>query len=499
MRKLLTAVILLMALCVAPVFAAEDTASDTASGQNEGYYIDVYSGDELTKILKRDPGANGPVTVRLGEPQGPYNSRIIVPENVTLDLNGQTVTGYVTLSGSGASIKNGTMDGAGIQIAGPDPVGNISGLRIVNAPSTAIYINSGSVVGNIFDNTIEGGGSYGIYLHDRATSGDITGNTIRNMADHAIRLSGQSGNTDRGCTAGDITDNTITNCKGSGISLYYGSECGVISRNTLTKIGGAHNDKGDYGIIVSAGGPYESSAKEITHNSLDTVTSAGIVVFSGPDKDTTGKWQDNGHVKGDIAYNTVKNCPTKRIANRTRAAIYVDNHARVYGSIHHNTVDKCIDNGISVISYAVAADISNNKISRVGTYGILAGNKGRIGRVSKNTITMNRQKDGMAILANTGSPISEISGNSIKGKYHTGIRIKTPKVKVTIKGNTLKTSNPKKKWSVGIACEKAKKLNITKNRITGNKTAPGIYLNKCTGKVKGNVFKKCSHGVYKAR
>ena len=109
-----------MALCVAPVFAAEDTANDTASGQNEGYYIDVYSGDELTKILKRDPGANGPVTVRLGEPQGPYNSRIIVPENVTLDLNGQTVTGYVTLSGSGASIKNGTMDGAGIQIAGAD-------------------------------------------------------------------------------------------------------------------------------------------------------------------------------------------------------------------------------------------------------------------------------------------------------------------------------------------------------------------------------------------
>ncbi len=601
MRKLMISLVLLTALCFTPVFASE---GDTA-GADAGNVIDVYSSGELAKVLSSDIAANGPVTVRLNEPKDPYDSEIVLPENVSLDLNGQTVTKNVIIKGNGVSVKNGTIKGGGIDIKAVDSDGSISGVTIENTSGAAAILMNGSggalAIGDITNNTITNPGQHGLYFHSKAvcgnitgnsisgckgtenfaiimhssvTCGNISGNTITNCADHAIRLMGKSSGGNLGCSIGDITDNVITNCKGTAIALYYGTHCGVISGNKLSNIGGAHNDKGDYGITVNAGCEYKSYAKEITNNELTGITSAGIVVFSGPDGDKTGKWKDNAYIEGDIAGNVVKDCPNKRIKNRVRAAIYVDNHARVFGDIHDNTVDTSGDDGISVISYASVGSIYNNTISNVKvcglaakesstingdvynnqvtnskeqgfminnksnvkgaiydntftnlgingifvtnsakagivrgntitkakTYGIIAGNKGKISQVVNNNIVMNNPKAGMGIICNAPKClIGKIAGNTITGKYHTGIRVKSPTGKVTITGNTLKTSNPKGKQSTGISCEKAKKLVITKNKITGNKTKPGIYLLKCKGTVKSNTIKNCSHKVYKAK
>lgn len=511
---------------------------------------------------------------------------------------------YVSSSGSLGEIYGNTISSSGsysIHIYQGTVTGNISGNIITDSGSVAIQNNRGLVSGSIEGNLIEGcdAGSYGainlnggaevtagiigneiknpsgmgIRLYSTSVCGDIDSNIITGSGDHAIQLTGSSSaSSNDGCTAEDIINNTISSCRGHGISVYQGSHCGRISGNTLSNIGGAHNSAGDYGIIVSSRTPYKTYASEITHNVIDRVTSSGIVVFSGPDKDTTGKWQDIGCITGDIAYNTVKNAPYKNISNKVRSSIYIDNHARVYGDIHDNVVQNSIFDGISVISYSYVRSIYKNKIigakicglavkdsavvtgniygntitsakeqgvlvnnkaavrgsiysntisgagingifvansARVniidrnsivkpGKYGVIAGNKGSITQISNNSIVVNSMKSGMGILSNTKCLISKITGNKITGKYQTGIRIKSPTGKVTIKNNTLKNSNKKGKRSTGISCEKAKKLTVTGNKITGNKTATGIYLKKCKGSVKKNSIKKCSSKISKS-
>lgn len=535
------------------------------------------SAEELQEIISTDD----PGIVRFessSEASLDISSRISIKrDNLVIDLNGGTVNSSVnyvfSIQASDVSITNGTINNGGIRVVGDDGSGSLKNLTINNAPEHGIYVNSGGSIGDIVGNTISNPTGIGIRLYSKSKCGSIVSNDISETGDHAIQLIGDSSSsTNDGCVAGDIIYNTITDCSGHGISIYQGSHCGRISYNKLSNIGGAHSKEGDYGIAISSRCQFESYAEEITHNEIDTVTSAGISVYSGPDSDTSGKWQDNGHINGDIAYNMVRNAPSKNTANRTRASIYVDNHARVYGDIHDNVVENSFYDGISVISHsyvhsiysntvtkakicglavkdssvvsggiykntvnsageqglminnksdvrgtiykntiskpgvngifvtngAKANIIRNNTISKAGTYGIIAGKRGKITQVSKNTIVMNNAKAGMGILCNSPKClISKISGNKITGKYHTGIRIKSPAGKVIIKANILKTSSPNGRRSTGISCEKAKKLNITGNKITGNKTAPGIYMVKCKGTVKSNTIKRCSKKIAK--
>ena len=613
---------LIILCCVSPgVYAADGAGSDNA--------ITVSSIEELQKVLTLD----NPGTIRFDSSvSDPVASgRItITANNVTLDLGGHTFSSssekyLFDIQGSNVSLINGTINNGGVQITGDDSTGELKGLTINNAPAYGIYVYRTGKIGNITGNTInssnnvsvniQGGlvsgsidnntisgckaGSTGaLYLYGGAeVGGGITGNTIKNASgmgirlfsgshsgdissnvisgagDSAIKLDGdKSSSSNDGCSAGDIINNRITGCKGSGIAVYNGSSCGRISGNYLENIGGAHNDKGDYGITVNSGCRHKSFAAEITNNEIINVTSAGIVVFSGPDGKVSHEWQDNGYIQGDIAYNTVKNAPSLKIANRTRASIYVDNHARVYGDIHDNIVENSVYDGISIISYssvhsiyrnsvtgakicgiaikdssAVSGDIFENTVSaakeqgvminnksvvkgtvygnailspgingifvtngakaniirgntinKAGTYGVIAGNKGRINQVVSNIIVVNNAKAGMGIICNSPKClISKISSNRISGKYHTGIRVKSPAGKVTIKSNILKTSSPKGKRSTGISCEKATKLTVTGNKIAGNKTAPGILLIKCKGSVKSNSIKKCSIKIAK--
>ncbi|MBR3124369.1 MAG: right-handed parallel beta-helix repeat-containing protein [Mogibacterium sp.] len=612
---------LIILCCMSPdVYAADAAGSDNA--------VTVSSIEELQKVLTLE----NPGTIRFDSSvSDPIASgRVtITANNATIDLGGRTFNSsekyLFDIQGSNVSLINGTINNGGVQVTGDDSTGEIKGLTINNAPvygiyvfktgkignitgntinssdnvsinvqsgyvsgaisgntingcksgtTGALYLYGGAVVGGgITDNTISNASGMGIRLFSASRCGDIRSNVISGAGDSAIKLDGdKSSSSNDGCSAGDIISNRITNCKGSGIAVYNGSGCGRISGNYLENIGGAHNDKGDYGITVNSGCKHKSFAAEITNNEIINVTSAGIVVFSGPDGKVSHDWQDNGYIQGDIAFNTVKNAPSLKIANRTRASIYVDNHARVYGDIHDNIVENSVYDGISVISYSsvhsiyrnsvtgakicgiavkdsssVSGDIfentvsgakeqgvmvnnnsvvkgivygntilnpgingifvtngakaniiRGNTISKAGTYGVIAGNKGKINQVISNTITVNNAKAGMGIICNSPKClIAKISGNKISGKYHTGIRIKSPTGKVTIKANVLKTSSPKGRRSTGISCEKAKKITVTGNKITGNKTAPGILLIKCKGTVKSNTIKKCSTKIAK--
>ena len=500
MRKIFLAALVFAVMCAAPVFADTDT---TGSEANENI-IPAASAEQLLEILKGGPGANGPVTVRLEEGVTVENY-IDVPQNVTLDLNGQTVNGGVSLEGDGASVINGIINEGEVSVMTEDPTGTISNMTINDAPSEAIYICSGSI-------------------------GDIKDNTINNSGYHGIRL-------EKDASAGDITGNTLTGCKGDGISVYFGSHCGAISYNTLTNTGGHDTGgNGDFAITVNGSDSQKSYAEEITHNEIDGITYAGIVVYGGSKKSGSGC---GGELAGDIAYNTVKNAATYTKNKECEAAIYVDSHAVVKGDIHDNIVEASRDDGISVIIYSsvrsifnntvkgsyhagigvknysnVTGNISGNKVisskedgifinssskvkglissntitkakgngifvsnsaranivkkntvTNAGLYAVIAGGKGRINQVTGNTLSVNNARKGLVILCNKKCLITKITGNKITGKFNAGIRIISPAGKVTVKSNKITSSNPKGKRSVGISTTSAKK----KVKISGNK------------------------------
>lgn len=508
MRKFIISILVFTILCVVPAFADAETPSGDDTDEN---VIMVTSAETLQDTLGTDPGADGPITVRLAEGIV-IDDNVSIPLNVTLDLNGQTINGNVVLADNGASVINGTVNYGGISVRVDDPSGTISNVTINKAPGTAIYIRYGSI-------------------------GDISGNTILDSSDHAIRLDGGA--------AGDITDNILTNCKGHGISLYRGSHCGVISGNRLTGIGGARNTTtGDFAITINGNASEKSYAKEITHNEINGVTYAGIVVYGG--SKISGA-SCGGELTGDIAYNTVKNAATYTKNKQCEAAIYVDSHATVRGDIHDNIVERSRDDGISVIIYSSARSIYNNTVTSpyhagiavkkystvtgnisgnkilsskedglfinnrskvkgsiskntikkvksngifvansaraniitkntvtgAGLYALIAGGKGRINQVTGNTLSVSNAKKGLGILCNKKCLITKISGNTITGKFSTGIRIISPAGKVTVKSNTIRSSNPKGKRSVGISCSNAKK----KVKISGNK------IRRCSPKI----------------
>ena len=544
MKKLFVLLLLTAALFVTPVFAdtSDPTTGDPSTGdpttgeEQQPYVITVSSADELSKVLSSEPGANGPVIVQFTEGTVVSDS-IYVPYNVTLDLNGGTLNGYVDLEGDNSSIINGTINKGGISVRSNDSGGTISGVTIKNAPEMGIEINGGKI-------------------------GDITDNTILSSKYHAIRL--YNG------VAGDITGNTLTDCRGDGISVYNGSHCGKISRNTLTNIGGADSkDNGDYGITINAHSTQKTYASEITYNKINGVTFAGIVVHSAPEGKTGSSYKDKGYVTGDIAYNTVNKAGTYTKNKECQAAIYIDNYATVNGAIHHNKISASQDDGISVIKHShvktiysntvksvkhagiavkdnsyVSGDIKgntvtspkehgifvnnksnakgsiiSNKVSKPGVngifvansataniikkntvtgaklYGVIAGNKSKINKLQNNTISVNQAKKGMGVISNTGCVISNISGNKISGKYTVGIRIIAAKKKITVTKNTITAGNPSGVWSRGISANNSSKLVITKNKITGNKTGPGIYVPSCKGKFSGNKISKSTSKI----
>lgn len=507
MRKIIFSVLVFTVLCVVPAFA--DT--ETPGGDMDENIIPAASTEALQDVLGADPGADGPVTVRLEEGTI-IDDDVRIPLNVTLDLNGQTINGSVVLADNGASIINGTVNNGGISVRIDDSNGTIRNVTIDNAPGTAIYIRYGSI-------------------------GDISGNTIRDSSDHAIRLEGGA--------AGDITDNTLTNCKGHGISLYRGSHCGAISGNHLTNIGGVRNTTtGDFAITVNGRPSDKSYAKEITHNEINGITYAGIVVYGGSKESAA---PCGGELTGDIAYNTVRNAATYTKNSQCEAAIYVDSHAIVGGDIHDNIVENSRDDGISVIIYSsvrsiynntvsntyhagigvknhsiVTGDISGNKvlsskenglfintqskikglitnntirkaringifvtksaraniikkntISYAGRYAVIAGGNGRISQVTGNTLSVSNAKKGIGIFCNKKCLITKIYGNTITGKFSSGIRIISPAGKVTVKSNKIRSSNPKSRRAVGISCSNAKK----KVKISGNK------IRRCSPKI----------------
>ena len=492
----------------------------TVSAQTES----AGSLDELLSILARN---NGTAEITISK-------TIAVDRDI--DLKGNTIIAKTSfpfnITGGSASIKNGTINGGGIKVTAPsdDPAGIISNVKIsspseqgilvwgtakgissctITSPSSeGIYLYGGKVKGSINGNTIRNGKYIGIYLMSNSGCGDISNNKISGCADHAIRLVGNSNaSSNNGCYAGDIVNNTITSCKGHGISIYHGSHCGKISYNTLKDIGGTHEGTvGDFGIIVNSGCRYKSYATEITHNTLDRVSYAGIALFAGPFNSSSKKWQDNAYVTGDIAYNTINHSGSynKKInwlkgsagsKHPCEGSIYIDSHSKLNGSIHHNTITEPYDNGICVLAYASVKDIRNNKISDAHNAGISINNNSKVrGNISSNTIN-----DPLVygILINNKSKVTgkgkAITKNTIKNPGQNGIAVMQGAKVTTISSNTIKKA---KLYGIICANSKASVDNLTSNTISMNNAKTGMGVLSNTNAVIVNIKKNSVTGKF---
>lgn len=328
--------------------------------------------------------------------------------------------------------------------------GKISKNKVLNSSDVAMWFNNSVIKGDISSNMVNKGKKTGIYFAHTTVNGNITGNTVKNM-------------------------------KGNGIGVYHGSKCGVIAKNTISNIGGDRaGNAGDYGIVVSALDTPGTSAKAIKNNKISNVTYCGICIYAGlspKNKPLT----NYSSVKGNIEGNTLYNCGTyvcskdwkKEIAaggkRGSRAGIYVDHYAQVYGDICNNSVKKSEENGIYLHLGGKVRNIYNNTVSDC-------------------------KVDGIQLYDDCKT--KSVYGNKVTNCKRNGIRLYNSKITDAIRNNIFE----KNKESAIILVTKSKVNNILSNVIKGKKTINShgiaVYSGCLANVVKGNKISGMDWGIY---
>ncbi len=492
MKKSIIAVMAAFVIAFASAAVAYADVDPTTGTDNR--VLTVYSIEELrTTIAGMEEATDYTVRLAYNEQGFDLDDTLDINEAITVDFDGNTIRNTsgsdyaVQLNRNGASVTNGTLSKGGIRVSGDDSKGTITRMKINNAPGFAIDAESAGI-------------------------GTIDGNTIKASGDHAIYLWNYA-------KAGDITNNTITSCKGHGITIYRGSHAGNIKKNTIKNVSGTHY-YGEYAITINSNNCGETYAKSITHNTIENVKNAGIVVFSMKKGSNSSSSKYDGYVKGDIAYNTVKYAGKaaknvnfgKSTKVENQGAIYIDSYAVVRGDIHHNKISNSYMDGINVIvgakvkniynntinktgyggisvktSSIVSGDIRNNTIKAARYQGIFINSSSKVkGKIAKNKIISSKQngifvcKKGMA---------NVVAGNTItNAKLYGVITSEGGKIN-TLKGNTISTTDAKNGISI-IANTKTYIEKITGNKISGRYNC-GIRVKSPTKKmyVTSNVLK----------
>ena len=233
---------------------------------------------------------------------------VIEADDVTLDLNGHTITGNGGVSHSGvevngfdrATIKNGTIrefqhgvelgDSSNSLVTGnnikdngmlvldindpDDPtddemVPNGTGIDLIEAQGNVIERNtikdnvgrgidveSASSANLVRSNTITGSADRGIDVREASTANVIEGNTFSQNVGMAVDVRGA------GTLGNVVRDNTIRDNEGRGINVRQGASTNVIEGNTVKDNGGA-------GIVVSASDFNEVVDNVVTGNGTD--------------------------------------------------------------------------------------------------------------------------------------------------------------------------------------------------------------------------------------
>lgn len=232
---------------------------------------------------------------------------------------------------------------------------------------------------------------------DYYASGVTIEDNVIKTTGHGIRLSDARNSV--------VKNNKITYVKGGKSKDFYGVQ--LINASTNNVIEGNTIKARTNGIFVTT----KSSAKAIENNVVTSAGKYGIALEKGSATtikgNTVKKAVMNGIylLRGAKATTITKNTITKVTKG---SGINIDANSTAK-NITSNTVKNVKLSGIFVHKSSKATTVSKNKILKAGKYGIFVEMKGKVSKITDNTIKLKKDK---AIVVRSGK--SKQSGNKVK-------------------------------------------------------------------------------------
>jgi len=355
------------------------------------------------------------------------NGFVIGADNITLDMNGYTITGealsfsrgILVMGRNGITIKNGTITGfsQGVQLFNADN-NVIQDVISQNNTENGIHIMSDSDKNLIDDCTLKSNGTNGVFIGygvSPSNNNTVQNCTISNNPD-GINAYDSVGNS--------LVRNTINNFSGSGIFLKY-SESNHVLFNRVSNDGVSDGQ----GIHLDDA----CSFNVIQGNNISTCGVAGII--------SDGIDSEENLVQG----NNISNCVGVGI--------------RIHGTKHEvqgNNITAST-RGIALVHSSKENWVQNNNISKSGRAGI--GISGTNNHVLNNKIK-NTSGAGIGI----SSSDSEVIGNKVSYSARDGIVLFPPATGNSVEDNKVSYSNFN-----GIAAVAGPNGAATDNTIMKNK------------------------------
>ncbi|MBR2189970.1 MAG: right-handed parallel beta-helix repeat-containing protein [Eubacterium sp.] len=419
----------------------------------------------------------------------------------------------VTLSGDIASNNVSNGDGYGIQVS-----------------ATRESTKLGSVVkGDIRNNTVKKVKSSGIAVYFGSHCGKITGNTVTDIGgnnngdsgDYGIHIDNNLKGAKTWCS--EITNNTVARVTYACITVFSGDThvknsalkdtayvAGNIAGNTVSQSGYGYNPGKEWKNAKKRGCQsciyIDSHARvygDICGNKVSNSKENGIYLHDFSFVNNIYKNKISGMVDSGIRVwdsTVLKTIHDNTITDAKLYGIMTGGNfsmAKVAGQIYKNTLNKCAMDGIYVGGGASNSTIKGNTIA-AKEYGIIVNTGASVSTITANKINITKNSDySSGIFVNEKSSVGKITKNTISGKSHNGINLKMPKKNCTISGNTITTTSTAKQSHKGIyiRAARARKMTIKDNKLTGNKTSYGIWIDGCGGTVSGNTVSKYTSAI----
>jgi nitrous oxidase accessory protein NosD len=182
----------------------------------------------------------------------------------------------------------------------------------------------------------------------------------------------------------------------------------------------------------------------------------------------------------------------------------------VVGNISKNTLTDVKGNAIHITD-STAGHVDGNKISGKACTGGVFSARAKITSISGNGI---KNVKGQGIYMSSNSVVSKVDKNTIKKTGKEGILLTSQSQVASVSKNKITNAGS---YGIKLSGSKKKKVKIISNKLSGKKSATGIWVqagkatvnkntltgfklgirtNKSmTGKLKGNKFKKCKKKI----
>lgn len=380
-----------------------------------------------------------------------------------------------------------------------------------------------TVSGCTFDGVLSGVGNH----HEKGNTSNIKilNNTFKNVENTCVNL--------YSFTTTEVSGNTATNVR-SFARVYGGSDC-TIDNNTISTY--TDTAKSNFNMFRVS----DKAVLTISNNTINGAGLAGIKLDGSSNVSITGnKISKTTHNAITVNESTAV-ISNNTIANAGNIGIY---YSKGKGSADNNTITDAGLRGIGIQNKSQVTTISGNTVTKGKEQGIYVSENSKVDSITKNTI-QNSGTDAISILNATvttvggstenkntintpvasgiyvsGAVVTEISSNEISDAAKTSgaaaIRLNNITASVKVADNKLTASKQYGLYTTsataditgnvidtptlaGIYVKGGSGVNVTNNKISGNKGGSGIYLVEkasASGIIGNTIANSKENGIY---